>query len=98
MKRMILPSLSLLLCSGCVMVPATTLRTPVGDFKFPKNVEIEGLEIVKQGTNVFVSVKKYKAKNDPNVIAASAAGQAEIVKVSLEGGAVIAGEVASKLK
>jgi hypothetical protein len=43
-------------------------------------------------------VKKYKAKNDANVISAAATGQAEIIKTSLEGGAVIAGEVAAKLK
>jgi hypothetical protein len=87
-----------LLISGCVSVPSTTLRTPVGDFRFPKNVELEGLEITKSGTNLFISVKKYKEKNDANVISAAATGQAEIIKTSLEGGAVIAGEVAAKLK
>jgi hypothetical protein len=98
MKKLLFLLPLVALCSGCVMVPASTLKTPIGDFKFPKNVELEGLEVVKQGTNIFISVKKYKSHNDPNVISAAATGQAELVKASLEGGAAIAGEVASKLK
>jgi hypothetical protein len=100
MKRRFLSLLTplLLLSSGCVSVPQTELVTPIGRFAFPKNVEIEGLQISKQGTNITITVAKYRAKNDPAVIAASAAGQADLVKASLEGGATIAGEVAARLK
>lgn len=88
----------LFLITGCVSVPHNAFVTPIGTFKFPKDVELEGLDIIKQGTNLIISVEKYKSKNNPNVIAASATGQAELIKASLEGGATIAGEVVSKLK
>jgi hypothetical protein len=81
-------ALSACLVSGCaIRVPQTSLKTPIGVFKFPKDVELEDLEIVKQGTNVTIRVGRYRAKNNADVISATAAGEALKIEKATEAGA-----------
>lgn len=83
----------MLLTSGCVAVPANSFSTPIGTFKFPKDVQLEGLQIVKKGGDITITVQKYSSKNNPQVILATADGQA----VVLGGVGKAAGEGLSKI-
>lgn len=67
---------------GCASVPMTTIQIPTASgpilVKAPKDSEIDGLEMNLEKKTF--SMKSYKARMNPDVIGASAAAQAEIMK------------------
>lgn len=79
-KKIALLTLVVLCSVGCasMRIPQTTFETPFGQFKGPKDheLEIEGLQFIREtnGT-VMVTAKviRSKTKNNPKVISASAA-------------------------
>jgi hypothetical protein len=80
MNKILLLALVVICSIGCTStrIPQTTFETPFGQFKGPKDheLEIEGLEFIRHtnGT-VMVTAKliRSKTKNNPKVISASAA-------------------------
>lgn len=82
MKRILLSASVILLSVACVQVPMTTLLIPTPNglmtVKAPKDSKIVGLKAnVDKGT---ISLDSYEARMNPDVIGASAAGQAELIK------------------
>jgi len=79
-------SLSIVLLVGCVQVPMTTIKVPTANglvtIKAPKDSKIAGLKAnFEKGT---VSLDSYEARMNPDVVSASAAGQAELIKAYSE--------------
>jgi hypothetical protein len=82
MKKLIALSAVVTLTVGCVNVPPTKIGIPMPDGRMltisaPKDTDIEGLEVdLNSG---ILKLKKYKARMNPDVLAATAAGQAELM-------------------
>lgn len=78
------------LMSGCVNVPRTRISGDLNSGQFrisaPKDGTLEGFKLVR-ATNGTVSIEiaKHSVKMNPDVIAQTAAGQADLIKASLEG-------------
>lgn len=91
MKRLTLPLIALLACSGCAAfrpaVPTTKFTVWLGNhkasFSGPKNTDASKLlfEVATNGTMRF-SVDHLSATNDANVIDKAAAGQAALIQAT----------------
>jgi hypothetical protein len=82
MKRILLSASVILLSVACVQVPMTTIQVPtehgIVTIKAPKDSKMSGLKAnFEKGT---VTLDSYEARMNPDVIGASAAGQAELIK------------------
>jgi hypothetical protein len=102
-KSLILFSILVVLNVGCSNVRVPTSSYDLGTVKLalPKNITAKNIEVsVKSGTNTLIFKAAYiTSRNDPNVIAATAEGQLEMVKEHYAGAAKlseIAIEAASK--
>lgn len=100
MKNIILLIALSLLAAGCQGpgVPETRINLGLsngttGNFVFPKNVKIEGFELRRTGEEVSLTFDRYEAKNDPNVIGASAEGTAAIIEATSAGAGAVAAQV-----
>ena len=76
---------ALLVSSGCTSVPKSQISYSApngGSLKLdlPKDVELTGLEIDLSGPKPIVRLGEYRARMNPEVIANSAAGQAEFLR------------------
>lgn len=76
---------ALLVLCGCTSVPKSsiTYHAPSGgsiELDLPKDVELTGLEIDLTGPKPIVRLREYRARMNPEVIANSAAGQAEMLR------------------
>lgn len=59
------------LATGCVSVPQTVIKTPFGEFRGPKDMEIEGLSFRKETNGVvLISARVIRSRNNPEVIGA----------------------------
>lgn len=83
-KKLIILSGILMLVAGCqIPVPANEAKFGDMSFKFPKDVEITGLTVTKTGAKSFVlKADSWKSQNSPPVIAASAAGGAQLIEAT----------------
>jgi hypothetical protein len=90
MKKVIIPIVAgLVFCAGCkIMMPTTTVSgTILGapfKVKTPQNQSLQGLLITAEQTatnttKVSVAVQSLSAVTDPNVVQATAAGQAQLL-------------------
>lgn len=82
MKTLLLLPLLLLLLTGCVRVPMTTITVPTANgvvsIKAPKDSKITGLKAnFDKGT---VQLDSYETRMNPDVIGASSVGQVELIK------------------
>jgi hypothetical protein len=99
MKTLTIASLLILtLTVGCVQVPMTTISVPLSGgrtvtVKAPKDSEIDGLEV--DFVTGKLSLAKYRARMNPEVISASAAGQVALIQGYTELTAVV-GQLAIK--
>lgn len=78
----IFAAILLVALSGCVNVPKTAIEVPTARgivrIKAPKDSTIEGLQAdFEKGK---VSIEKYQARMNPEVVSASAAGTVEIIR------------------
>jgi hypothetical protein len=65
-----------LILTGCLMVPASKIQIGPAFLKIPKNIEVQGLEVViNSQSNFTVKATSIKSFNDPVVIDKTAAGQ-----------------------
>lgn len=90
MKKLILSSVVVALgCACAIPVPATKAKMGNIEFALPKDYSARDLEIVVlSGTNRFTLKAKYlSSKNNPEVIASSAAGEVDVIKAHYEGSA-----------
>ncbi len=89
-----------LIC-GCVFVPKTKIKGSVAGQPFnivsPKDSDLKGLEITVQ-TNGTCTIKidELKARMNPDVVGATADGQAKFAESIMNGSAKISGEVTDK--
>jgi hypothetical protein len=97
-KKLILISLFALIAAGCVSIPQTVIKTPYGEFRGPKDMEIEGLSIRKETNGVVtISAKVIRSRNNPEVIGASTAqieahynGAEKLARAAIETSAKVA--------
>lgn len=87
------------LCGCQIPVPANEARFGEMSFKFPKDVEITGLEVNREGKNKFtLKATSWKSQNNPAVIQTSAEGGAKLIEatgnaISKNSEAIVAGIV-----
>jgi hypothetical protein len=94
MKKMFCLSVILIFGVGCqIPVPSNVASFGNAKFSFPKDIEIEGLEVTGKGTNFSLKATKWKSKNNPDVIMQSAEGQAKIIEATGNVAATVAGKV-----
>lgn len=79
-------ALCLVLSIGCASVPMTTIQIPTASgpilVKAPKDSEIDGMEMNLEKKTF--SMKSYKARMNPDVMAANNAGNIEMLKGYME--------------
>jgi hypothetical protein len=100
MKRIIALLPVLILAVGCMAprVPQTVLETPLGQFKGPKDMEleIEGLEFIRDTNGVTMLTAKVirsKTRNNPAAINASS----EQMETNWKGFKDVAGEITERV-
>lgn len=76
---------ALLVLCGCASVPKSSIdyRAPDGgviSLDLPKDVEVRGLVLDLSGPKPVLFLDEYRARMNPEVIANSAAGQAEFLR------------------
>ena len=88
LKTVLVAAACLAMCGCSIMLPKTTIKGTLAGkpFKFvcPQNLNLQGLEITAKqvGTNevdVSIKLQSSNAVTDPNVVAATAAGQAQLL-------------------
>jgi hypothetical protein len=73
--------LFILILTGCVMVPASKIQIGPAYLRIPKNIEVQGLEVViNSESNFTVKATSIKSFNDPAVIDKTAAGEVAIMR------------------
>lgn len=81
------PLILIVLC-GCVAVPLTDItyspgtagKPPSVRIKAPKDVDIQGFELVRDGTGqATLKIRSYRARMNPDVIAAQGAREVDLV-------------------
>ena len=76
----VLASILIVILTGCVAVPSTTLSFGNFKYKSPKDADIGSLDItVNTNGTVHIKASKVNATNNPDVINSSAQGQVDII-------------------
>lgn len=91
--KTLLAAVALMLVSGCVHTPETRIEYGKLRIRAPKDTDLTGLQIT-QMTNgaVQVTLQSYKARMNPDVISATAIGQAQLVQAAALGTGAALGE------
>ena len=93
----VLASLTAVLLTGCVNVPRTLISGDMSKGTFsiaaPKDGTLEGFQLVRMTNGAIqISVQRHSVRMNPDVIAQTAAGQAQIIHATAQGVGAAIGE------